>query len=151
MTVQSSTSMPFLNHKLEAKITGGSFVDMGGSSNKLEVSGFDRVTGKAFTQVGTSPVITAGKLDNGEIKLSILYTETTGDAWKTLYDAYLAGTTAQIQWTPKGSGVGSFQFTSAVGYLKNVTAPSGESSSGDPIMCEATLVCASYAEAALLA
>lgn len=146
---QTTAAISFVNTLLEVKITGGAFADMGGSSNKLEVSGFDRITGKAFTQVGNTPIITAGKLDEGEIKLSVLYTETVGEAWKVLWDAYLAGTTAQFQWTPKGTGTGNFQFTSAVGYLKNVTAPAGESASGDPIMCEATLVTGSYARATL--
>lgn len=146
---QTADGMSFLNHKIEVKIAGGSFVDHGGTTNKLEVSGFERVIGEAFTQVGTSPIVTAGKLGSGEIKLTFVYSETVGEAWKILYDAYLAGTQAQVQWTPKGSGTGSFQFTSALGYLKNVTPPQGESSSGDPILCEATLVTGSYARAAL--
>lgn len=146
---QTTGAMSFVNCLLEVKIAGGSFADMGGSSNKLEVSGFDRITGKAFSQVGGTPIITAGKLDEGEIKLSLIYTEVSGEAWKTLWDAYLAGTQAQVQWTPKGTGTGNFQFTSALGYLKNVTPPQGESASGDPIMCEATLVTGSYSRAAL--
>ncbi len=135
---QTVGGMSFVNHLLEVKIAGGAFADMGGAANKLEVSGFDRITGKAFTQVGNTPIIT-----------SILYTEVTGEAWKVMWDAYLAGTQAQIQWTPKGTGVGNFQFTSALGFLKNVTPPQGESASGDPIMCEATLVTGSYARATL--
>ena len=58
---QTVDAMPFLNHKLEVKVFGGAFADLGGSSNKLEVSGFDRIIGNVHTQIGDSPVVTAGK------------------------------------------------------------------------------------------
>lgn len=135
---QTTGAASWVNALIETKVGVGAYADMGGSTNKLEASGHDRITGKAFTQVGGTPIITSGKLDEGEVKLSILYTENASEAWKVLYDAYLAGSLVYFRWTPKGAG---YVFTTAGGYLKNVTAPAGESASGDPIMCEATLVC----------
>lgn len=146
---QTTDAIPWVNAKVEVKIAGGSFADMGGSSNKLEADGFERIVGEAYAQTGDTPIITAGKRKSGKIKLQLIYSETTGEAWKVLYDAFIAGTKAQIQWTPKGSGTGAYQFTSEMGYLENVTPPTGEAEKGDPILCEATLVTAGYSRAAL--
>ena len=146
---QTTDAISWVNAKVEIKVFGGSFVDIGGSSNKLEVDGFERIIGEAFSQIGDAPIVTAGKKKSGKVKFQLIYTETTGEAWKTLYDAYQAGTKVQGQWTPKGSGTGAYQYTTEYGYLENVTPPTGESEKGDPILCEATLVTASYSRAAL--
>src|SRR5574343_869803 len=99
---QTTAQMSFSNAKVETKIGAGAWTDIGGEFTKVEVEGGERKSGEAFTQVGTTPVLTAGKFEKYTIKGSIVYTEGVSTTWKTLYDAFRAGTLVQFRWAPKG-------------------------------------------------
>lgn len=138
---QTTSQMSFANAKVEIKIASGSWTDIGGEFTKIEVDGGDRKSGEAFTQVGSTPVLTSGKYEKYTVKGSIVYTEGVSAAWKLLYDAWKAGSLLQVRWSPKGAATGDYQYATATSgnVFKNISLPVGEAGSADPVMSEFTL------------
>lgn len=149
---QTTAQMSFANAKVEVKIAAGAWTDIGGEHVKIEVDGGERKSGEAFTQTGDTPVLTKGKREKYAVKGSVLYTEGVSTPWKVLYDAFRAGSEVQVRWAPKGGTTGDYQFSSATtgNILKNVSLPSGEASSADPVMSEFSLETPDITEAAVV-
>ena len=148
---QTTAQMSFANAKIEFKIAAGSWTELGGEHSKTEVDGGERKSGEAFTQTGDTPILTSGKREKYTVKGSIVYTEGVSTPWKLLYDAFRAGSLVQFRWAPKGGGTGDYQYATATAgnVLKNVTLPTGEAGSADPVMSEFSLETPDITQAAV--
>lgn len=148
---QTTAQMSFANAKVEIKIASGSWTDISGEHTKIEVDGGERQSGQAFTNTGSTPILTSGKSEKFTVKVSIVYTEGVSAPWKLLYDAFRAGSLVQMRWAPKGGATGDYQYATATSgnVCKNVTLPVGEAGSPDPVLAQAVLETPDITQAAV--
>jgi hypothetical protein len=147
---QTTTQLSFKAVKVEVCLTGtATWTDISGNTNKISVSGPDRTLGEVFTAAGDNPLITAGKLGAVEVTADCVYTETTAEVFKVLWDLHVAagGTDLWIRWTPKGTATGDYRYTSGKGILSKVTPPQGDVGDGKPVMTTVVVKAVSLAQA----
>lgn len=126
MTAQTVGAVSWRAAKVEFSANGGStWTDISGAENGVAVDGGDRQTGVAFTDYGDTGVITSGKRDPLNVTVNALYTEVTSEAYDLYAGCYEADTPISIRWSPKGGGVGTFQFTALNGVPVSQPYPQG--------------------------
>ena len=128
---------------------GSSWTDVSGYANSVEISGGERQTGSAHTFDGDTAIIKAGKRDPLTITVRGVYTETATQFYDKVVDAYTAGTSFYVRWSPGGGDSGDLGFTSSSGFIKNNPYPAGSTDDAAPVMTELVLECASVTEAAI--
>ena len=140
---QTTNAMSFKSNKIEISTNGTAYTDISGFANSVDVGGGDRQAGEAYTYDGDTAIIAIGKREPVEVTVKVVYTEGTGDPFETVRAAYEDGSALYLRWSPKGGSTGAFQFTTSAGYVTTLGYPVGEAGSGDPVLIEFTLKCAS--------
>lgn len=128
---------------VEVSTDGASWTDISGSSAQVTPSGGDQLTGSQNTASGTAPVVVgANKTDAAEAEVKILYTETTGEAFR-IVKARFDGSdkTIYFRYTPSGSGTGNKRYLAADNAnnafkcpIQSCMPPDLDAGSGDPAM-----------------
>lgn len=145
---QTTTALSGAAGKLEVRINGaGGFVDISGSSQAVETVTLTRITGEAYTLEGNYALLTFGKTEPSEVKVSIIYTETAGEGYQTLLGAWESDHTVEVKWTPAGSGAGADTYTTSAGKITEADLPPLDASSAGPVMCSFTVRVASITHA----
>lgn len=120
--------------------SGAAYVDISGSSQSVDVTKADVVTGEVYTFDGNFAITTIGKYQPVEIKVNILFTETTGEAFTLVRTLFEARTATQVKWLPLGSASGADSIESkTVGYITKFEYPGPDASSAGPLMVSFTL------------
>jgi hypothetical protein len=95
----------------DVKVTLNS-VDISGSSNSIEIKSKLKV-GSAGTFDGDWLLKTPGKRE-WDGSLNAIYTETAGEAFATIWAAFTSGLAVALKVSPKGGGVGDWEFSGNV-------------------------------------
>jgi hypothetical protein len=145
---QTTYGLPRSNFQVQVSTNGSSWTDISGVATTVQRSDGDQMVGEQNTADGASPVVTGSNKKAAEtVTVRALYTEQTGEGWKTVHDRY-RGTdkTIYVRWAPKGgigTVAGNVLFTcadEAGTALKvpiiNCTLPDLDAGSGDPAMFE---------------
>ena len=120
--------------------SSSAYVDISGSSQSIEAVTATVVTGEAYTFTGSHAIVTIGKQEPVEVKVNIVYTEITSEAWLLARAIFEAGTATQVKWLPLGSATGADQYeTKTVGYITSIDYPPSDASSAGPIMVSFTV------------
>jgi hypothetical protein len=138
---QTTSGMSGANMYVGWSTDNSTFTDISGSSNSVEVTGGERITGVAYTFDGDTPILKAGK--RGPITATVrgVYTEHANQLYTVAKTAYEAGTVIYVRWSPGGGDAGDFGYTTAAAYVKNPPYPGGAAESGDPILTEVQVEC----------
>lgn len=133
----------------DAKVT---WVNISGEGAAIAVSGGERSTGEVNTFDSALPVVKGGDRASTNLTVRFVYTEEADpkpfDALQLVHHA--VNPAIHVQYAPGGipaAGEAGFWFH-ADGILTNLTYPGGEAGSGDPILCEFVVKCASLARSA---
>lgn len=121
----------------------GSFTDISGSSQSVDVVTMTKITGEAYTFDGSYAVLTVGKNEPLEVVVNVLYTESASEGYQVMLSAFEAGTTIALKWVPAGAASGADTYTTSVGNITAIDLPAVDASSAGPVMCSFTLRCAS--------
>jgi len=118
----------------------GSFTDISGSSQAVEVATVTRKSGMAFPLDSDTPAVTYGKQEGAEVTFMVIYTDVVAEAYQTALTTFEAagGATLDVKWTPGGSTAGADTYT-ITGRITSIDYPGFNGDSGDPIMCNFTV------------
>ena len=70
----------------------GTYTDISGSSQSVDVVTLTKITGEAYTFDGSYAVLTVGKNEPLEVKVNVLYTESTSEGYSIMLTAFEQGT-----------------------------------------------------------
>jgi len=116
------------------------YVDISGSSQSIETTTATVVTGEAYTFDGNFALTTVGKYEPVEVKVNILYTETSTEAFQYVRALFEGRTATQVKWLPGGATSGSDQYeTKTIGYVIAFDYPPIDSTSAGPLMVSFTV------------
>lgn len=136
---QTTDAISFKDCKIELSSNGSSWTDASGFSNKVEIGGGERQHAEFFTADGDTPILTVGKRSSFEVSANVVYTEGGAEPFEMVRAAYEGATTLYLRWSPKGGGVGTFQFTAGPGFVLTPIYPGGDASTPDVLAVEFTL------------
>lgn len=122
----------------------GSFTDISGSSQSIEMPELTRKTGEAYTPDAEWSISTFGKIEPFDVKVNVIYTEAAGEAFLLLEAAALAGTLVALKWVTAHPKAGADTITTNAGVITKWQVNGGDASKGDPILCAFTVRCNSY-------
>jgi hypothetical protein len=110
---QTSTAMNTVNAVVELSPDGATWTNVSGTTNKVDVAPQTVDSGMAATLEGQFKIVTSGKTNPVDITVTILYTETAGEA-AALLEAQRASITPAIyfRYTPGGYN-GNYRYKSA--------------------------------------
>lgn len=155
---QTTTALPKSNFKIEVSTNGSSWTDISGSANQVNTSGGDQMYGEQQTAEGNVPVVVpTHKTGAITITCNILYTETSGEAFQTVWARY-EGTakTIYLRYSPKGGASGDERYTATDNAgnafacpIVNCLPPSTDANSGDPMTASFTVVAPKVTQAAV--
>ena len=150
---QSTAGMSGVNVKVMVSNNNSDWTDISGSSGGISVSGFSRQSGEVYTIDGDHAIDGAGKREPVELEVSIVYTETAGEAFTLAWTEFDTddGDDLWVRWSPGGGDTSDWGFTSTTGVITACLPPGGESAPGDPIVGSFTVKCASVDKSVLAA
>jgi hypothetical protein len=125
----------------------GTYTDISGSSQSVDVVTLTKMTGEAYTFDGSYAVLTVGKNEPAEVVVNVLYTDTSTEAYQVMLTAFENGTIISLKWIPNGTTVGADTYTTSAGQITAIDLPAIDASSAGPIMASFTLRCASITHA----
>lgn len=148
---QTTGAMSAVDMYVGLSADGTTWVDVSGTANSVQVSGGERVTGAAYTFVGDGPIIKSGKKGPITITARAVYDENSLNFYQKVLTAYdtAGGGACYIRWSPGGGDSGDFGYSSSVGVVKSCVYPSGDVTSGDPILCEVVIECATVTKSTI--
>jgi hypothetical protein len=146
MTI-TATAMSAVDARLEMSTDNITWQDISGSANSVDPGSAKRKTGTANVFDGDLPVVTIGKREPMEAKISALYTDTASETWEYIRPLFDAHTKVYFRYSPKGKGAtGNAVYTtsndgSTAGpvIISDLSWPKVEAGSADPIPVEFTL------------
>lgn len=133
----------------EVSTDGTTWTDIGGSTASVTPSGGDQLTGSQHVAQGSAPiVIGSNKTEPVEAEISILYTETGGEAFTIVKTAYDSATKViYFRYSPKGTGSGNKRYLAAYDGgtafpcpIVNCMPPELDASTGDPAMASFSII-----------
>lgn len=119
--------------KIEVSTNGSTWTNVSGAAGTVEPSGGNKITSESYTFDGDDPIVTTGKNEPFEMKITAVYTEGASDLFEIARPVYESGGAFYVRYSPKGGATGDFQYTTAAGRLTDLTYPSTDASSADPI------------------
>jgi hypothetical protein len=131
--------------KVEVSLNGSDWTDISGQATNVAVEGGDQMVGEQHTADGEVPVVTgSNKTEAKTVTVSILYTETNGEAFQIVNDRYDgADKTIYLRYSPAGGGTGDKRWVcaNAAGNaiavpIINCLPPEVDAGTGDPAMAE---------------
>lgn len=147
---QTTDGITWVDAVLEfsASVTTPSWDDLSGYATTIEPDGGERQTEETFTFAGDTPIIGVGKRAAQSYTASLVYTEGATDAYKKLYDAYLAKTKVLFRWFPKGKTNGNKVITTSPwAVITSCPPPAGEAESAETLLAEVEFICADTTQA----
>ena len=121
----------------------GTYTDISGSSQSVDVVTLTKMTGEAYTFDGSYAVLTVGKNEPSEVVVNVLYTESVTEGYQVMLTAFEVGTLISLKWMPNGATAGADTYTTSAGQITAIDLPAVDASSAGPVMCSFTLRCAS--------
>jgi len=131
------------NFQVEVSTDGTAWTDISGAAASVTPSGGEQHIGEQNTADGEAPVVTgSNKVASRTLEVNCLYTETSGEAWKTVVARYNGSAkTIYMRYSPEGGASGDQLFTCAddagsafAAPIVNCLPPEGDASTGDPLM-----------------
>ena len=120
------------------KVAAGSYIDYSGQSQSIDAVSASRVNSEAYTFDGNQAIILLGKEEPVEITINFLYTEVAAEIWEIVQAAFLAGSTVQVKYEPKGT-TGKQIESVAGGYITSIDYPAVDASSAGPVVAAITV------------
>jgi len=137
---QTTGGMSFAGVEFFYQVEGdASETEASGFMTTVDVSGYERQVGEAYTASGDTAILTAGKTSPIEVTAKSIYTEGATDPTKDLWDAKDAKARVKFIWYPQGKTAGNMKWETDYGYLSSVTPPGGDVSSADALLTEMVL------------
>jgi hypothetical protein len=135
--------------KGEVSTDGTTWVDISGQAGKVTPSGGDQLTGSQHTADGSAAVVVgSNKTEPVQAEVSILYTETSGEAFRVVkvqFDS--AAKIIYFRYGPKGAGTGNKRYLAADDAgsafpcpIVNCMPPELDAGTGDPAMASFTII-----------
>lgn len=131
------------NYKIEVSVNGSTWVNVSGQAGDVKVSGGEQLTGEQQTAENQYPVVVgSGKSAALKIDVNLLYTETAGEAFQTVWARWESTTrTIFLRWSPKGGATGDERYvasnnagTAVACPITNCALPDLDANSGDPAL-----------------
>jgi hypothetical protein len=142
---QTTNGMAFVAAKVFISPDGTTWTDVSGHGASVAIDGGEREVGEQHTMDGDTPIIKGGKRAAIEVTVEYVYTEEAAEPFEVLRAIHeTAGGAAYLQYSPKGG----FWFTTGAGVLQMPGYPGGEAESGDILLGEFVISCASLTKAA---
>ena len=142
---QTENGMGFVAAKVFVSADGTTWTDVSGHGASIAVTGGDRTTGEQNTFTGEIPIVKPGKKGSIDLTCRYVYTEEAADPFEVLRAMHEAvGGTCYAQYSPKDG----FWFSTGAGVLMQFEYPGGDASSGDVVMGQFVVKCASLTKAA---
>lgn len=142
---QTTDGKSFREARVFVSADNSTWVDVSGHGASVAISGFERVTGEQNTMDGDTPILKAGKRGAGEITVRYVFTETDSDPFDVIADQHETdGGPLYVQYTINNT----LWFKSGLGILVRPGYPGGDAGSGDVIMSEFVVKCATLSRAA---
>ena len=139
---QTTTQLSSVDCMIEYSSDNSTYIDLSGSTNKVDVGPQDRNVGAAFTFDGDGAVLTYGKRQPVDINVTIIYTETAStEGFEVLRARHETadGAAVYFRWAPIGTGTGKNEYNTGLAKLKSFQYPPVDASSGDPILVTFTI------------
>lgn len=142
---QTTGAIPKSNYKVEVSTDGSNWTDISGNGATVELDGGEQMIGEQHTALGNVPVVVPShKVSAVTANVSVLYTETAGEAFKVVWDRYVStNKTIYFRYSPKGGNSGDWRYFAAnnagtVFACPIITClpPDVDAGSGDPAMAE---------------
>jgi hypothetical protein len=150
MTIAQATgAMSASNMYVGVSTDNAAWTDISGHANSVEVGGGERETGQVYTFTGDTPIIKAAKRGALTITVKGVYTESASQMYTAVKTAYEAGSAFYVRWSPGGGDAGDLGFTTSIGVIKTAPYPAGEADSGEAILTEFEVECASVTGAVI--
>ena len=127
------------NLKIEVSTNNTTWTNITGQANAISVDGGERMTEDLFYFGQDTGEIVTGPREPLEVTVKVVYLESATGAFETVRQAYEAGSSLYVRWSPQGGAAGNFQFATDAGVVTSFGYPTGEAGSADPLMCEFTL------------
>lgn len=121
------------------------YVDISGEAQSVSGTEQSRMTGEAYVFAGDTPIVMSGSRETMELTATIIYTEVDTEAYQMVRTAFEdtsvcpGGGKIYLRVSPRGGSAGHEQLE-YIGYLTAFTYPEVDASSGDPIVCEFSMV-----------
>ena len=109
--------------------SGATWLDLAGSSVRIEVQEQSRTRGSSPTLSGGMHVLGVGKRELQDVVITALYTPTSTEAFRRTVDAYTFRRTTTVTWETVGTGA----ITTATGRITAYTWPSALSDDASPL------------------
>ncbi len=119
--------------------------DISGESQSVANTDQSRMSGEAYVFAGDTPIVMSGSRESMELTVTIIYTEDENEAYEIVRTAFEDTTSCPgggriyLRWAPRGGAPGHEQLE-CNGYLTSFTYPEVDASTGDPIVCEFSLI-----------
>lgn len=139
---QTTTQLSGVDCMIEYSPDGSTYIDISGSTNKVDVGPQDRNVGAQFTFDGDGAVLTYGKRQPIDITVTAIYTETaTTEAFEVLRARHETadGAAVYFRWAPIGTGTGKNEYNTGLAKLASFQYPPVDAGSGDPIVVTFTI------------
>lgn len=148
---QTTTATNFSAAYIGFSTDGTTWTNVSGSSAGVVVEGGEVQVGNAYTADGNYPITKVGKMGNVSLRIRIVYSETTGEAYAMAKTAYEGLPTANlyVRWSPGGGGSGDYGYTTSAGYVTLPPYPGGEVDDPNPIVTEVNLVCSTITQSTI--
>ena len=121
--------------KVEISVAGAVWTNISGHSQKVSPSGGERQVGEAYTFDGEGPIVKVGKKNTRELRVDIIYTEATIDAFELARGQFdtTGGGTMFVRWSPSGGTGGTKLYTTDSGFVEKVQYPEVDSEMTGPV------------------
>jgi hypothetical protein len=139
---QTTTQLSAVDCGIEYSSDNSTWVDISGSTNKVDVSPQDRNVGAQFTFDGDGAVLTYGKRQPLDVTVTIIYTETASTEGFELLRARHEtenGAAVYLRWAPIQTGTGHNEYNTGSAKLASFQYPPVDAASGDPIITTFTI------------
>ena len=144
---QTTAAMSGTELDVEVSSNGSTWTNISGTTQAVETPEGTLASGEVYTGDGASAIITSGKFEPVEVKVIIVYTNESNEAFETIRPWYTARTPIYVRWSPKGigtSGAPVFTTTDAEGTLQACPIiafdyPGGDASEAAPVMASFTV------------
>ena len=144
---QTTAGLAWVKAKVFVSPDGSTWTDVSGHGASVAVSGGERVVGAQHTMEGDVAIIKGGKRNPLQLTVRYVYTEEAADPFEIIRAIHEdAPGDFYVQYTPVDPG--GFWFKTGLGVLENPGYPGGEAGSGDIVMSEFVMTCASLSKAA---
>lgn len=155
---QTTSAIPKSNYKVEVSTDGSSWTDISGNGATVEIDGGEQMIGEQQTAAGNVPVVVPShKTSAVTANVSVLYTETAGEAFKVVWDRYIStNKTLYFRYSPKGGASGDWRYVASNNAdsafacpIISCLPPDMDAGSGDPAMAEFSVTAPKFVREAI--